>query len=90
MDLIAGVKRIFVITQHTTRDGEPKLVKSCTYPLTGVAIVNRIYTDLAVIDVTDDGFQGVELAPGVDFDYVSKRTGARLLPMTEPPDRGTV
>ncbi|MEN8238627.1 MAG: 3-oxoacid CoA-transferase subunit B [Actinomycetota bacterium] len=81
MDLVAGVKTIFVITQHTTRDGKPKLVESCSYPLTGRRIVNRIYTDLAVVDVTDAGFQLVELAPGVDFDYVAQRTGAPLLPI---------
>ncbi len=81
MDLVAGVKQIFVITQHCTKHGDPKLVESCTYPLTGVGIVNRIYTDLAVIDVTPDGFQLVELSPGVSFDYVAERTGAALLPI---------
>ncbi len=64
MDLVAGVETIFVITQHTTRNGEPKLVAACTYPLTGQQVVNRIYTDLAIIDVGPDGFQLVELAPG--------------------------
>jgi len=81
MDLVAGVETIFVITQHTTRDGEPKLVESCTYPLTGPGVVDRIYTNLAVIDVTPNGFQLVELAPGVDFEYVEARTGAPLLPI---------
>ncbi len=80
MDLVAGVETIYVITQHTTRSGEPKLVTDCTYPLTGRGVVNRIYTDLAVVDVTDDGFQLVELAPGVTFEYVAARTGAPLLP----------
>lgn len=83
MDLVAGVKTIYVITQHTTKDGTPKLVESCTYPLTGPGVVDRIYTDLAVIDVTDDGFQLVELAPGVDYDYVAELTGADLLPIAE-------
>ncbi|MEE2819263.1 MAG: 3-oxoacid CoA-transferase subunit B [Planctomycetota bacterium] len=83
MDLVAGVKQIFVLTQHTTRDGEPKLVEACTYPLTGVGIVNRIYTNLAVIEVTSGGFQLTELSPGVDIDYVQERTGAELLPMKE-------
>ncbi len=78
MDLVAGVKTIFVITQHVTRDGQPKLVKECTYPLTSPAVVNRIYTDLAVIDVTEDGFQLVELAPGATYEYVAERTGAPL------------
>ncbi len=78
MDLVQGVKRIYVITQHTTKTGEPKLVDSCTYPLTGVGVVDRIYTDLAVIDITPDGFQLIELAPGVDYEYVARRTGAPL------------
>ena len=79
MDLVAGVKSIFVITQHCTREGEPKLVQKCTFPLTGLAVVNRIYTDLAVIEVTPNGFRLVELSPGIDFDYVQERTDAPLL-----------
>jgi 3-oxoadipate CoA-transferase, beta subunit len=80
MDLVAGVKTIYVITQHCTKTGEPKLVESCSYPLTGQSVVSRIYTDLAVIDVTSSGFEVSELAPGVDFDYVQLRTGTRLIP----------
>ena len=83
MDLVAGVKAIYVVTQHCTKRGEPKLVKSCTYPLTGAGVVNRVYTDLAVIDVTAEGFRLVELAPGVGFDFVQSRTGSRLLPTRE-------
>jgi 3-oxoadipate CoA-transferase beta subunit len=79
MDLVAGVKTIYVITQHCTKSGEPKLVEACSYPLTGQAVVSRIYTDLAVVDVTAAGFQLVELAPGIDFDYVQQRTGGRLV-----------
>jgi 3-oxoadipate CoA-transferase beta subunit len=78
MDLVAGVKSVYVITRHTTRHGEPKLVDRCTYPLTGVGIVDRIYTDLAVIDVVDEGFRIVELSPGVSVEYVQERTGAKL------------
>ncbi len=78
MDLVAGVKTIYVITQHVTKDGQPKLMERCAFPLTGVGVVSRIYTDLAVIDVTPEGFKVVELAPGVDFDYVQQRTGASL------------
>lgn len=85
MDLVAGVKTILVVTQHCTKTGEPKLVESCTYPLTGPSVVDRIYTDLAVIDITGDGFQLVELSPGVSFDHVQERTGATLLPI---PRRG--
>ena len=83
MDLVAGVKTIFVITQHVTRDGAPKLVSECTYPLTGPSVVDRIYTDLAVIDITPAGFQLVELSPGVTYDYVAERTDAPLLPLAE-------
>jgi 3-oxoadipate CoA-transferase, beta subunit len=79
MDLVAGVKTIYIITQHTTKDGEPKIVDECTYPLTGKAVVDRIYTDLAVIDVTADGLAVRELAPGVSFNYVQERTGAALI-----------
>jgi 3-oxoadipate CoA-transferase beta subunit len=85
MDLVAGVKTIYVVAQHTTRDGEPKLVEACTYPLTGPGVVDRVYTNLAVIDITPDGFRVVELSPGVHFGYVQERTGARLLPITGVP-----
>ena len=81
MDLVAGVKSIYVLTQHCTKNGEPKLVEACTYPLTGCAVVNRIYTDLVVIDVTPEGFQLIELTPGIDFGYVQERTDAPLLPL---------
>jgi len=80
MDLVQGVKKIYVITQHTTKTGEAKLVEKCSYPLTGPGVVSRIYTNLAVVDVTPDGFQVVELAPGVTFDEVEKSTGASILP----------
>ena len=83
MDLVAGVKSVYVITQHCTKNGEPKLVESCAYPLTGVGVVNRIYTDLAVIDVTAEGFQLVELSPKISFDFVQERTGAPLLPIQD-------
>jgi 3-oxoadipate CoA-transferase beta subunit len=78
MDLVAGVKTIYVITQHSTRDGAAKLVERCGYPLTGKGVVNRIYTDLAVILVTDRGLEVVELAPGVNFEYVQQRTACSL------------
>ena len=79
MDLVAGVKRVFVMTTHMTKEGEPKLVQRCTYPLTGRAVVTRIYSDLAVIDVTAHGFALVELAPGITFDFVQERTGAPII-----------
>ena len=80
MDLVAGVKTVYVITQHNARNGDAKLVESCSFPLTGLAVVDRIYTDLAVIDVVEDGFQLVELSPGVSFEYVQERTAATLIP----------
>jgi len=80
MDLVAGVKTIFVITQHTTKKGDPKIVSECTFPLTGKGVVDRIYTNLAVLDVTPDGLVVNEMAPGVDFDYLQEKTGATLIP----------
>ncbi|MBM4116678.1 3-oxoacid CoA-transferase subunit A [bacterium] len=79
MDLVAGVKTIYVITQHTTKTGEPKLVERCSYPLTGKRCVDRIYTDLAVIDITPQGPVVIALAPGVTFDQVQARTGTALI-----------
>ncbi len=81
MDLVQGVKKIIVLTQHTTKTGEPKLVERCSYPLTGAGVVSRVYTNLAVVDVTRDGFRLVELAPGVSFDEVELKTGAAILPL---------
>lgn len=78
MDLVAGVETIFVITKHVTKKGEPKLVEACTYPLTGIGVVSRIFTDMAVIDVTPEGFGLVELAPGVTLEEVRAKTGAPL------------
>lgn len=80
MDLVLGAKKIFVITDHTTKSGEPKIVERCTYPLTGRKVVHVIYTNLAVIDVTPGGLAVRELAPGVDFDTLQRHTGTRLLP----------
>lgn len=79
MDLVAGVKQVFVVTEHTTKSGEPKIVSRCTYPLTGVSVVDRIYTNLAVIDVKPEGLVVTELAPGICFDEVQKRTDAKLI-----------
>jgi 3-oxoadipate CoA-transferase beta subunit len=79
MDLVAGVKKIFVVTEHTTKTGEPKIVAACTFPLTGKAVVDRIYTNLAIIDVTPDGLVVRELAPGLRFDQLQEKTAAPLL-----------
>jgi len=83
MDLVAGVETIFIISQHTTKTGAPKLVKNCSYPLTGKNVVSRIYTDLAIIDISPDGFRLRKLAPGVTFEDVAEKTGAPLLPQQE-------
>lgn len=79
MDLVAGVDTILVATKHCTRKGKPKLVRSCTYPLTGIGVVRRIYTDLAVINVKENVLEVVRLAPGIDFQYVQQRTEAELI-----------
>jgi len=79
MDLASGAKRILVMTTHVTNKGEPKLVERCTYPLTAKGCVNRILSELAVIDVTPEGFRLVELAPGVSETEVRDKTGAPLL-----------
>ncbi|MCP3964144.1 MAG: CoA transferase subunit B [bacterium] len=81
MDLVAGVETIFVITQHTTKTGEPKLVERCSFPLTGKGVVSRIFTDLAVVDVTPAGFRLSELAPGVTEAEVREKSGAPLQPI---------
>ena len=78
MDLVAGAKTIYVITRHTTKDGTPKLVDACTYPLTGLGVVKRIYTDLAVVAVSEIGFKLVETAPGIGADEVRAKTAAPL------------
>jgi 3-oxoacid CoA-transferase subunit B len=78
MDLASGARRILVMTTHTTKEGEPKLVAKCDYPLTAKSCVDRIITELAVIDVADEGFRLVELAPGVAEEEVIAKTGAPL------------
>lgn len=78
MDLASGAKRILVLTRHVTKKGEPKLLERCDYPLTAQGCVDRIITDLAVLDVAGEGFRLVELAPGVSEDEVRAKTGAPI------------
>lgn len=79
MDLVAGVPNIWVVTQHCTKRGEPKLLENCTLPVTGLGVVSRIYSNLAVIDVTEKGFEVEQIAPGVSFDEIQNCTGAPLI-----------
>jgi 3-oxoadipate CoA-transferase beta subunit len=79
MDLAAGAKRLWVLMEHTTKDGRPKVVERCGYPLTGLGCVTRVYTNLAVLDVVPGrGFVVREMAPGVDFATLQDRSAARL------------
>ena len=79
MDLAAGAKRLWVVMEHTTKDGRPKLVRACGYPLTAPGAVSRIYTNLAVVDVVKGrGFVVVDMAPGVTLEALQAATDARL------------
>ena len=78
MDLVAGAKRVVIAMEHTTKDGGHKILKKCTLPLTGMKVVNRIVTEMAVIDVTPDGLVLKEIAGDTTLDAVIAATGARL------------
>ena len=78
MDLSAGAKRLWVLMEHTTKDGQSRIVKRCTYPLTAAGVVKRVYTNLAVLEVTERGFEVLDVAPGLDFDALQARTAAKL------------
>jgi 3-oxoadipate CoA-transferase beta subunit len=82
MDLAIGAKQVFVMMDHLTKSGQSKIVERCTYPLTAVGCVNRIYTDLAVLDVTGEGVRVVEVVDGLSLDELIKLTGVPL--MREP------
>ena len=84
MDLVSGAKRVIVAMEHTTRDGRPKILKKCSLPLTGTRVVHAIVTDLALIDITPEGLLVRELAPGVTFDEVQKRTEPELRVIPNP------
>ena len=81
MDLAVGARHVYVMMEHTTKSGESKIVKKCTYPLTGLACVDRIYTDLAVIDVTRSGLEVVEMAEGLTLEELQRHTAAPLAPL---------
>jgi 3-oxoadipate CoA-transferase beta subunit len=79
MDLVVGAKRVWVIMDHTTKSGEPKIIEKCTYPLTAVGAVTRVYSSLAIIDVDKtDGMTVLEMAPGLTFEELQARTGVPL------------
>jgi len=79
MDLGAGAKRLWVLMDHTTKDGRPKLVEACGYPLTALGTVNRIYTNLGVFEVQRGlGFVVLDLAPGVTFEEAQSKSAAKL------------
>jgi len=79
MDLGAGAKQVWVLMDHTTKSGQPRLVERCNYPLTALGTVTRVYTNIAVIEITPRGFELVECAPGVTFEDVQARTAAKVL-----------
>jgi len=80
MDLAIGAKQTWVMMEHTTKSGEPKIVAECSYPLTGMACVSRVYTDLAVLAITPDGVRVVERVEGLDLDALQAATGVPLVP----------
>ncbi len=85
MDLAIGARRVYVMMDHLTKSGESKIVTRCTYPLTGLACVNRIFTDLAVIDVTPRGLEVLEIVDGLGFDELQRLTGVPLAPPRAAP-----
>ncbi|MEI6060488.1 MAG: CoA transferase subunit B [Bacteroidota bacterium] len=86
MDLVASARNIIVAMQHCSKDGESKLLKKCSLPLTGIKCVRRIVSDLAVIDVTEDGFLLIERAPGVTAEEIMKATEGRLIVEGDTPE----
>jgi 3-oxoadipate CoA-transferase, beta subunit len=79
MDLAVGAKRLWVVMEHTTKDGRPKLVRRCSYPLTALRCVNRVYTNFAVLDVAPQGFVVLEMVPGMTLESLQALTEAKLI-----------
>lgn len=79
MDLAKGAKKVFVTMKHTTREGGQKILKKCTFPLTAEGVVKRVFTDLAVIDITEEGLVLKELVPGISIDKIQELTEAKLI-----------
>lgn len=79
MDLVSGVQKVVVLMEHCAKDGTPKIVPQCTLPLTGIAVVSRIITDLGVMDITAEGMKLVELASDVSLEQIQKATGLALI-----------
>jgi 3-oxoacid CoA-transferase subunit B len=79
MDLVAGARRVIIAMEHTTREGQPKILKKCTLPLTGVRVVNTIITDMALIQITPTGLVLEEIAPGLTAEDVQRVTEPRLI-----------
>jgi len=80
MDLAIGARQVFVMMEHLTKQGDSKIVDVCTYPLTGVGCVSRVYTDLAVLDITPEGVRVIEHVDGLTFEELQKLSGIPLLP----------
>ncbi len=83
MDLAAGARNVWILMEHTTRDGGPRLLQRCTYPLTAPGVVKRLYTSLAVIGVEADGFVALEILDGLDFADLEAQSGAQLRPAAD-------
>ena len=79
MDLVVGAKNVFVMSQHTTKDGSPKFLKNCSLPLTGKSVVTRVYSNLAILDVTPEGFKLKEMSEKIEFDLLQKVTEAKII-----------
>ena len=79
MDLVVGAKNVFVMSQHTTKDGSPKFLKNCSLPLTGKSVVTRVYSNLAILDITPEGFKLKEMFEKIDFILLQKVTEAKII-----------